>query len=123
MMNHDKLLQFQEIIELVAVPQHVLEYCVSLVRSTRPSDAIAPEFVKEFIEWGAGPRASQYIIKGAKARALVNGRTCIEKEDIRSIAPMVLYHRIMMKFHASAQKITVSDIIKRLLESSGDILT
>jgi len=94
----------------------VIQYAVRLAARTRPEDAGAPKYVKEFVRWGASPRASQYLVLGAKARAAVSGGLCADYETVRSVAYEVLRHRIITNFHARAQKVTPIEIIDKLLK-------
>jgi MoxR-like ATPase len=100
------------------VSDEVIRYAVRLVASTRPEESIAPAYVKEFIRWGASPRASQYLILGAKARAAVAGKLCADYEGVRSVARQVLRHRLLANFNARAQKVSVNDLIERLLKDA-----
>jgi MoxR-like ATPase len=86
-----------------------------LVTRTRPEDPSAPAYIKEFVRWGASPRASQYLILGAKARAATTGRLCADYEGVRFVARQVLRHRVLANFNARAQKITVESLIDKLL--------
>jgi len=98
------------------VSDEVIRYAVRLVAATRPDDAAAPPYVKEFVRWGASPRASQFLILGAKARAAVTGRLCADYEGVRSVARQVLRHRVLANFNARAQKVSVGDLLERLLK-------
>jgi len=101
----------------VPVPDHVSRYAVSLVRASRPGNEGAQAFVREWIDWGASLRASQYLVLGAKARALLNGRFNASIEDIQALAYPVMRHRILTNFHAESQKVAKDEIIRRLLET------
>lgn len=109
-----ELLQFQDWVRQVPVADHVIEYAVGLVAKTRPNNPSAPDFVKSFLAWGAGPRASQALILGAKAIALMNGRTDVSIEDVQRLAIPVLRHRIFPNFNADAEGIDAVQIINRL---------
>jgi MoxR-like ATPase len=98
------------------VAEHVFAYAADLVRATRPRDAGVPKFVPELLAWGAGPRASQYLILGGKARALLKGRTYVSTEDIRALALPVLRHRLVTNFAAEAEGITSETVVGRLIE-------
>jgi MoxR-like ATPase len=111
------ILEFQRLVRRVPVPESVARYAVSLVRASRPSKSGGLEFVNEWINWGASLRASQYLVLGGKARALLRGRFNVSIEDIQALAYPVLRHRILVNFHAESQKISTEDIIRRLLES------
>src|SRR5579872_4493382 len=110
-----QILQLQEVVRQVVVADHVFAYAADLVRATRPRDKSAPKFVPEMVAWGAGPRASQYLILGGKARALLNGRLHVTTDDIRAVAFPVLRHRLVTTFHADAEGVTTDDIIKKLI--------
>ena len=107
----------QSLVLRVPVADNVVDYAVSLVRATRPLEPEAPDFIKKWVQWGAGPRASQYLVLGAKARAVLNGRYHASREDIRALAVPVLQHRIIKNFHAEAEGIETPDIVGRLLET------
>ena len=111
-----EILALQNLVLRVPVEDEVVRYAVKLVRQTRPADPSAPDFVKQFLSWGAGPRASQYLILAGKARALMNGEVTVAPEDIRALAHPILRHRIITNFQADAQRITRDDIIDRLIE-------
>jgi MoxR-like ATPase len=112
-----RILQLQALVRRVPVADHVVEYAVRLARATRPQDASAPDFVKEYLAWGAGPRASQYLTLAGKARALLDGRLTVAREDVKAVAAPVLRHRILTNFHAEAERVTSADVIRRLLET------
>ena len=109
--------EYQRLVREVLVSEQVARYAVRLATMSRPSSADAPEFVKDWVSWGAGLRASQYLILGAKARALLNGRGHVSCDDVRVLAHPVLRHRILTNFYAEAEKITSEDIVDRLLEA------
>ena len=114
----DEVLKFQDLVPRVTVSEHVARYAVELVQNTRPQqNGSAPDFVKEWIDWGAGPRASQYLILGAKAKALMDNRVAITIEDVKSVSRQVLEHRIILNFKAEAESIKVKDVIEKLLET------
>ena len=109
------ILELQELVLKVPVSDEVVRYAVDLVRRTRPNEAEAPDFVKQFLSWGAGPRAGQALILGGKARALLDGRFTVSTEDVDALAAPVLRHRILTNFQAEAEGITTGAIIERLL--------
>lgn len=111
------IMRLQELVLRVPVSQDVIQTAVALVRKTRPDDPSAPEFVREFVGFGAGPRASQYLILAGKARALLNGRLAVSAQDIHALARPILRHRILTNFQAEAQNITSDDLIERLLKA------
>ena len=113
----DQILELQTLVRQVPVAEHVFVYARNLVRATRPDDADAPDFIKEYASWGAGPRAGQYLILGGKARALLAGRFHVTTEDIRAIAHPVLRHRILTNFHADTEGVTVDNIVDMLLKA------
>ncbi len=110
------ILNLQKLVRSVAVTEHVIDYVARLVRATRPSDPTAPDFVKELVDWGAGPRAGQFLINGGKALAAMDGRFSVAIEDVKKIAVPVLRHRISTNFQAQAQGMSTDDVIKRLLQ-------
>jgi MoxR-like ATPase len=105
------------LVRLVPVPERVSKYAVQLVRATRPKESYAPEFIRQWVQWGAGPRASQGLILGAKARALLYGRTAASCEDVRAVAFPVLRHRLVLNFAAEADGVSPEQIISRLLQT------
>ena len=109
------IMKLQDLVLKVPVSQEVVQTAVNLVRRTRPEDPTAPDFVKEFVSFGAGPRASQYLVLAGKARALLAGRLTVSAEDVRALAHPILRHRILTNFQAEAQNITSDDLIDRLL--------
>jgi len=112
-----ELLAYQELVRRVPVAEPVLEYAVRLVRASRPSDPSAPEFVKKWLNYGGSVRAAQYLVLGAKARALTQGRYHVSFEDIRALALPVLRHRILANFHAESEGITTDHITEQLLDA------
>ena len=108
--------ELQAIVRKVPIADHVLDYALRLTRATRLTTADAPAWVKEQLQWGAGPRASQNLVLGAKARALLSGRFYVSAEDVRAVAKPVLRHRLITSFGAEAEGITTDMVIDRLLE-------
>jgi len=115
-LDAERILRFQELVRRVPAADHVVHYAVHLVQASRPGRDGSPPFVEESVSWGAGPRASQYLVLGAKARALLNGRYAVSAADIRALAPAVLQHRILTNFTAEAEGISTGNIISRLLD-------
>ncbi|MDN4164640.1 MoxR family ATPase [Cytophagales bacterium LB-30] len=113
-MSADEILYFQQLIRRVPVTDHVVEYAVRLVQKTRPNTPNAHEWASKYLEWGAGPRASQYLVVAAKCHALIQGKYSPDEEDIRAIAEPVLRHRIVRNFKAEAENISLESIIKTL---------
>jgi len=110
--------QLQDMVPRVPVSDHVAHYAVDLVQSTRPrQNGAVPGFVEEWIDWGAGPRASQYLLLGAKARALMDNRVAITIDDVKSVARQVLEHRLILNFKAEAENVKAADLIQRLIET------
>jgi MoxR-like ATPase len=110
--------ELQTLVPRVPVSEHVAEYAVRLVQSSRPSkNGATPDFINEWIDWGAGPRASQYLILGAKAHALMDNRVTTTVDDIKKVARQVLEHRLILNFKAEAENITTTDIIEKLLQA------
>jgi MoxR-like ATPase len=114
-LNGNEIIEIQKLVRAMPVSDEVIRFAVKLVSHTRPEESSALAYVKEFVRWGASPRASQYLVLGAKALAAVNGRLCADYEGVRSVARQVLRHRILTNFNARAQKVTVADLIERLL--------
>ncbi|UCD62714.1 MAG: MoxR family ATPase [Candidatus Zixiibacteriota bacterium] len=119
-MGPDDIIGFQKLVRRVPVSDHLIEYAVELVRTTRPTEPDAPDFVKNWVNWGAGPRASQYLILAAKTRAILEGRPTPGPEDVRLAAYPVLRHRIVTSFNAEADGVDTMEIIKRVLDSVKD---
>ncbi len=114
--NEEKIQQMQDLVRKVPASSHVIGYAVKLVRASRPQGPEAIPFVKEWVEWGAGPRASQYLILAAKARAILNHRYVASVEDIKAVIPSILRHRIITNFKAQAEGISSLKVIDHLLE-------
>src|SRR5436189_3945384 len=114
----DDVVAMQHLVRRIPVSQALVKAAVTLVRMTRPPEAASPPFIKEYISWGAGPRASQYLILGAKARAALDGRPMADEDDLRQVAPTVLTHRIVINFAAEAAGRTAPDIIAQLLKEA-----
>jgi MoxR-like ATPase len=112
-----QILEFQRLVRKMPVAEEVMRYAVQLARTSRPSGANPPDFVKQYVNYGASLRASQFLILGAKARALVHGRYNVALEDIQTLAYPVFRHRILTNFHAESEGVKSEDIIKRLLET------
>ena len=112
------ILAFQRLVRKVPVAEPVLRYALALVRATRPSpDGSSPEFIRKWVQFGASVRAAQYLVLGAKARALMQGRYHVSYEDIRALAHPVLRHRILRNFHAESERITTDQLVDQLLEA------
>lgn len=111
------ILEFQRIARQVPAAQSVIRYAVRLVHASRPGSALAPDFVKDWVSWGAGIRASQNLVLAGKVRALLRGRYNVSYGDIRALAPAVLRHRVLLNFHAEAERVTPDEVVRRLLET------
>lgn len=121
-LNHilhaEDIIQHQHLVRRVPVPDHIYHYAAALVRKTRPDDATAPAWMKPLISWGAGPRAVQYLILGAKSRAALKGSYMVRLEDVQQVASPVLTHRIITTFAAQAEGIDARQIVSRLIEET-----
>jgi MoxR-like ATPase len=117
-LNAEQVQKFQQLVPSVPVSEHVAEYAVRLAQSSRPNkNGVALGFINEWVDWGAGPRASQYLLMGAKARALMDNRVAATIEDVKHVSRQVLEHRIVLNFKAEAENITTNDIVEKLLNS------
>ena len=116
-LNGSDILQFQELAKQVLIAQEIARYTVRLVSASRPGVQGAPDFVEKWVKWGAGLRASQALVRGAKARALMNGRFHVAVKDVQALAKPILRHRIMTNFYAESERITSDHIVERLLDS------
>jgi len=112
-----EIIEFQKLVRRVPAPESVSRYAVALVRASRPDHNGGLDFVREYVNWGASPRAAQYLMLAGKARALLRGRFNVSIEDVRSLAYPVMRHRILTNFHAESERITTDEIIRRLLEA------
>jgi MoxR-like ATPase len=116
-LSREELLRFQEIVLSVVAAPDIQRYAVELTRRTRPDVEGAPAEVKQYVTWGAGPRASQFLVIGAKARAALHGRPHASRDDIRALAKAVLGHRILLSFQAEADRITADRVIDAIIQS------
>jgi MoxR-like ATPase len=112
----EQVREIQQVVRRIPVSDAVVELAVRLAAGTRPARDDSADFVKKWVRWGAGPRASQYMILGAKARAVIRGELAASEDDVRAVAPSVLRHRIVVNFHAESEGVTADDIVKRLLD-------
>jgi len=115
-LDAEKIISYQELVHRVPVSEHVAEYAVSIARSTRPNNSNTNEIVMKWVSWGVGPRGSQYLILGSKAKAVLEGRFTPTTEDVKFIAPAVLKHRIVLNYRAEAEGINATDVINEILE-------
>jgi MoxR-like ATPase len=118
-LDAESVLAMQALVRRIPVSRSLIRAAVSLARMTRPADADAPPFIREYVDWGAGPRASQYLVLGAKARAAIAGRPMADLDDVRSVAPAVLRHRMVTNFAAEAADRTSEDLVKELVAGKG----
>ncbi|MBI4548277.1 MAG: MoxR family ATPase [Ignavibacteriae bacterium] len=116
-LGREEILFYQDLVRRVPVADHVISYAVNIVTRTRPKYSFSPQFIKDWLSWGAGPRASQYLILGAKTRAILDGRNTPDIEDVRSAVGPVLRHRIVPNFNAEADGVTAIQIVEKLLEN------
>ncbi|MSR07161.1 MAG: AAA family ATPase [Gemmatimonadetes bacterium] len=116
--NAEELLQMQHLVRRIPAPKPLVRAAVKLARQTRPKDADAPDFVREYVSWGAGPRASQYLVLGAKARAALDGRPMADMDDVKSVAHSVLRHRVVVNFAAEAAGRSAQDIVRQLIDQT-----
>ena len=112
----EEILELQKIVRQVPVTDHVVEYALALVRQTRVGQDGVPDFVNDWLSWGAGPRAVQFLLLGGKARALLNGRTHVSTDDVAALASPVLRHRIVTNFAAESEGVTSDRVIEKLIE-------
>jgi MoxR-like ATPase len=117
-LSGEQILDLQHVVRRVPVTDHVIQYTLALVRQTRVGEPGVPQFIQDWLSWGAGPRAVQYLILGAKARALLYGRSHVQCEDIQALAYPVLRHRILTNFTAASEGITTDTVIERLLKET-----
>ena len=116
-LNGKLIVNLQKLVSSVAVSQYIIQYAARLVRATRPSDPSAPDFVRDLVDWGAGPRAGQYLIHGGKAMAAMDGRFSVSVEDIQNVAIPVLRHRVSTNFQAQAEGVSREQLIERLIQT------
>jgi MoxR-like ATPase len=116
LLNGEKVLAFQSLVRRVPVPEHLYDYAVSIVRKTRPATPESPQWIRDLVAWGAGPRAVQYLILGAKARAALRGNYMASMDDLEAVAPSVLGHRVITNFAAESQGMTTKKVVERLIE-------
>ncbi len=119
-LSPEEMIRHQDLVRRVPVPDHIYAFAARLVRKTRPNGTTAPAWLKPLVVWGAGPRAVQYLILGAKARAALLGSYMVRLEDVQEVAVPVLTHRVITTFAAQAEGIDAKAIVKRLVEETGD---
>jgi MoxR-like ATPase len=116
-LSGEDIMELNKIVRQVPAANNVIQYAVKLTRATRPHDKNAPDFIQQWVRWGAGPRAGQSLILGAKARAILHGRFNASCEDVRSMAHVVLRHRVLTNFHAEAEGINSNSVVSHLLDT------
>lgn len=119
-LEKEDIIKLQDLVRRVPASDHVINYAVELVSKTRPVDNGAPKYIRDWISWGAGPRASQYLVLGAKTRAILEGRSMPDIADVKAVAKPVLRHRLVTNFSAEADGVGTVEIIERLLKDMGD---
>jgi MoxR-like ATPase len=115
LMTGEEIVEHQHLVRRIPVPDHIYEYAAKLVRKTRPQGSTAPAWLKPLVSWGAGPRAVQYLILGAKARAALHGSYMVRLEDVHEVAIPVLTHRVITTFAAQAEGLDAKQIVRRLI--------
>jgi MoxR-like ATPase len=120
LMSGDQIIANQELVRRIPVPDHIYRFAARLVRKTRPANSTSPEWLRELVAWGAGPRAVQNLILGAKARAALQGSYMVRLDDVQYVAPAVLAHRIITTFLAQSKRRTANSIIAQLIQESLD---
>ena len=118
MFSREEIVRLHLLTRRIEVPESLIRFAMQLTRRTRQESGIAPAFVREWLAWGGGPRATQYLILGAKARALLQGRAAATEADLRTIAAPVLRHRIMLSYHAEAEDLVPDEVITELLQTT-----
>jgi len=114
-LSPERVLELQDLVRRVPAADHVVRYAVALARATRPQEATAPPFVREYLQWGAGPRASQFLILAGKARAILDGRFAVSLDDVAALARPTLQHRLILNYRAEAEGVRAGDLVDRLL--------
>ncbi len=120
LLHAEEIIAHQNLVRRVPVPDHIYAYAARLVRKTRPNGDTAPAWLKPLVAWGAGPRAVQYLILGAKARAALLGSYMVRLEDVQEVAAPVLTHRVITTFAAQAEGIDAKEIVRRLVEETSE---
>ena len=115
-LSGEDIIRLQDLVYRIPVPDHVYQYAVKLVRMTRKNDPDVPQYIRDWVAWGAGPRASQYLVLGAKARSILQGRGYASVEDVKAVAGPVLRHRILLNFNAEAEGVSSDDVVQKLLQ-------
>ena len=119
MLHGEEIIQHQNLVRRIPVPDHIYAYAARLVRRTRPNGSTAPGWLRPLVAWGAGPRAVQYLILGAKARAALLGSYMVRLEDVQEVAAPVLTHRVITTFTAQSEGLDARQIVRRLIEETS----
>jgi MoxR-like ATPase len=114
-LSPERVLELQDLVRRVPAADHVVRYAVALARATRPQEPVAPPFVREYLQWGAGPRASQFLVLAGKARAILDGRFAVSIDDVAALARPTLQHRLILNYRAEAEGVKAGDLVDRLL--------
>jgi MoxR-like ATPase len=114
-LSPQRIMQLQDLVRRVPAADHAVRYAVALARATRPTSPTAPQFVRDSVSWGAGPRASQFLILAAKARAILDGRFAVAIDDVAALARPTLQHRLILNYRAEAEGMRAGEIVDRLL--------
>ena len=117
-LSPERIQQLQQFVLRVPAADHVVKHAVALARATRPTGGTAPQFIKDYVSWGVGPRASQQLILAAKAKAILDGRFAASIEDIHALAQPAFQHRIILNYRAEADGVTSSELVRRLIEET-----
>ncbi|MDB4339076.1 AAA family ATPase [bacterium] len=118
LMRAEEIIEFQQLVRRIPVPEHIYRYAVRLVRKTRPQEEVSPDWMKPLVSWGAGPRAIQYLILGGKTRAALRGQYMVRLEDIQAVAGSVLSHRLITTFAAQSEGVDAKEIVRRLVDET-----
>jgi MoxR-like ATPase len=119
-LTSEQIAMFQSLVRRVPVSPHVVSYAVALARSSRPRDELADDYVRQYVEWGAGPRASQYLTLAAKSRAVIRGDSVVRSEHVREVAPQVMRHRVLVNYNATGDGVRSDDVVAHLLANVGE---
>jgi MoxR-like ATPase len=116
----DRIVAFQQLVRRMPVSRHIVKYAVAIARATRPDADGTSQFVRQYVTWGAGPRASQYLLLGAKALAVLDGRPTVSGQHVRDVAPLVLRHRVLPNYHATGDGVTSAQIVARIVDETAE---
>ncbi len=116
----EQILKYQQLVRRIPLSPHVLQYAVALARASRPGTDDADSFVQQYVMWGAGPRASQYLLLGAKAMAVLDGKPAVTAQHVRDVAPLVLRHRLLPNYQATGEGVDAAAIVQHILEHTAE---